>query len=89
MGIKKYFSTIVTAGEFGIAKPNVKLFEIACKLVNEHPQDCYYIGDDIKMDIMSCMEIGMQGIWLNRNNEEVEFDGIKMISSLEDLKLNL
>lgn len=47
LGIKNYFQIIVTAGEVGAAKPSVKLFEIACKRVNEYPKDCYYVGDNL------------------------------------------
>lgn len=57
--------------------------------MNESPQNCYYVGDDLKTDIIPCSEIGMKGIWINRYNEEVKFDGIKMIISLEELKANL
>lgn len=89
IGIKKYFSTIVTAGEVGIAKPDVRLFQIACKRVKEYPENCYYIGDDLKMDIIPCREIGMRGVWINRNNEQVELDTIKVIFNLMDLKANL
>lgn len=89
IGIKKYFSTIVTSGEVGISKPNTKLFDIACKRVNEFPQNCYYIGDDLKLDILPCIEIGMRGIWINRNNRQTGLDGIKTIFSLEDLEENL
>lgn len=86
IGIKRYFSIIVTAGEVGVAKPNVKLFDIACKRANEIPQNCYYIGDNLKTDIIPCNEIGMKGIWINRDNEETKLDGIKMITSLDQLK---
>ncbi len=64
-----------------------KLFEIACSRVNESPKDCYYIGDDLKTDILSCREIGMHGIWLNRNNEQLDSSDINMISTLKNLKV--
>ncbi|WP_298841253.1 HAD family hydrolase [Clostridium sp.] len=86
MGIKQYFTDVITAGEVGIAKPNIKLFTIACNRVNKHPQECYYIGDDLYTDIVSCNEIGLKGIWLNRKREPVSVDKIKMIYSLESLK---
>lgn len=89
IGIKKYFSTIVTSGEVGIAKPNTKLFHLACKSVNESPENCYYIGDDLKSDILPCTEIGMRGIWINRKNEQSGSYVIKTIFSLENLKENL
>lgn len=86
MGIKQHFTDIITAGEIGISKPNVKLFSIACDRVNKNPQECYYIGDDLYTDIIPCKEIGLNGIWLNRKHESLTIDGIKMIYNLNDLR---
>lgn len=89
IGIKNYFEIIVTAGEFGIAKPSTKLFEIACNKVNEYPKDCYYVGDNLDTDILPCREIGMRGIWLNRNGKKTTFSDIININTLRNLKNNL
>jgi putative hydrolase of the HAD superfamily len=86
LGIKNYFEIIVTSGEVGIAKPNIKLFKIACNGVKEHPNNCYYIGDDIATDILPCKEIGMHGIWLNRNGGQTTFSNIVTINNLSNLK---
>lgn len=86
MEIKQYFTDIITAGEVGISKPNIKLFSIACYRVNKQPQECYYIGDDLYTDILPCKEVGVSGIWLNRKREPLAIDNIKMIYSLNDLK---
>lgn len=85
MNIKKYFHDIITAGEVGISKPNVELFNIACSRVNREPQECYYIGDDLHIDIIPCKDVGMNGIWLNRKRETLNINRIKMIYSLSDL----
>lgn len=85
MNIKKYFSDIITAGEIGISKPNIELFSIACSRVNEEPQECYYIGDDLHIDIIPCKDVGMHGIWLNRKQEKLNINNIEMIYSLSDL----
>lgn len=86
MKIKKYFIDIITAGEIGISKPNIKLFNIACKRVNKQPQECYYIGDDLQTDIIPCKDVGMNGIWLNRKRERLTINSIKMIYNLSDLR---
>jgi len=82
IGKGSYFDTIITAGEVGIAKPHVDIFKIACKKAKVSARDCIYIGDDYKTDILSCREAGMEGIWLNRNNEKLEQPEMKMINSL-------
>ena len=62
MKITKYFTNIITAGEFSISKPNIKLFSIACDRANKQPQECYYIGDDLHTDIVPCQDVGINGI---------------------------
>lgn len=84
-----WWQAIAGGGEVGIAKPNVKLFETACKRVSESPNNCYYIGDDLQSDILPCIQAGMRGIWINRKNEQARPDGIKTIFTLEALKENL
>jgi len=86
MGIKDYFSDIVTAGGVGVAKPNVKIFEIACERNGAEIKESYYIGDDIKSDILPCNEIGMKAVFINRNNKEVD-GSITQVSTLVDLKV--
>lgn len=86
MKIKQYFIDIITAGEVGISKPNIKLFNIACDRVNKQPQECYYIGDDLHTDIIPCKDVGMNGIWLNRKRETSTINSIKIIYNLNDLR---
>jgi len=86
IGNGEYFETVITAGEAGIAKPHIDIFKITCKKANVPIEKCIYIGDDYKTDILSCREAGMEGIWLNRNNEELEHLEVKMIYSLDRLE---
>ena len=64
IGKGDYFDTVITAGEVGVAKPNIGIFKIACRKANISANDCIYIGDDYETDIVSCREAGMNGIWL-------------------------
>ena len=86
MGIKDYFEVIIAAGDVGIAKPDARIFEIACEKAKILPENCYYVGDDLSTDIMPCEKIGITGIWLNRNNDKTKISNIRMICGLNDLK---
>lgn len=70
IGILDYFQVIVAAGDIGISKPNLAIFEYACHLAEENPADCYYVGDSMESDIIPCEKIKMKGIWLNRKSED-------------------
>lgn len=84
--IKQYFTDIITAGEVGVSKPNIELFNIVCNRVHKEPQECYYVGDDLQTDIIPCKDVGMNGIWLNRKKETLTINNIKMIYNLSTLK---
>ncbi|KNF07704.1 haloacid dehalogenase superfamily, subfamily IA [Gottschalkia purinilytica] len=68
---------IITADDVGVAKPDIKIFDIACKKVKISPSNCYYIGDDLKTDILSCEKVGIKGIWLNRKNIKLTYQMLK------------
>lgn len=85
IGVVEYFEDVITAGGVGVAKPNTKIFEIACERNNVKIEDSYYIGDDIKSDIIPCNEIGMKAILINRSNKEVASEIIQ-IKSFDELK---
>lgn len=89
LGILDYFSTIVISSEVGIAKPDKKIFKVACEKAGVNATNCFYVGDSLKTDILPCKEIGMNAIWLNRGKEKTELLEIKMIYSLKDLKKDL
>jgi len=85
MGILHNFDIIVTAGDTGFAKPNLKIFQIACERAKVSPSECCYIGDDYKNDVFPCQQLGIKGIWLNRNNEKCEQNDANIIFGLDEL----
>lgn len=85
MGIHHYFKEIITAGEFGVSKPDTEIFKIACNKVNTSIGDCWYIGDDYKTDILPCYEIGMKCILVNRKQLPIIDDNIVVVDNLLDI----
>lgn len=86
MNIDKYFCDIVVAGDVGYAKPNNRIFEIACQRNNVSIENAFYVGDSIKTDIIPANEIGMKGILIDRDKERKTDNNIKRIFSLVDIK---
>ncbi|MDF2963326.1 MAG: 2-haloalkanoic acid dehalogenase [Paenibacillus sp.] len=90
MGLAHYFDVMVTAGNVGAAKPDPRIFEIACKQAGKQPHECFYIGDDFSTDIESSMKINMKGIWLNRRQEKSPSkSAVTTITSLNQLEVVL
>jgi putative hydrolase of the HAD superfamily len=85
VGILKFFSTIVTSGDVGIAKPNKEIFINACEKAGVTPRDCIYVGDDIEIDVLGCKSAGMKGIWLNRVDNSSSITDIITIRTLQEV----
>ncbi len=49
--LAKYFSAILLSCVEGIRKPDPRISEKACTLINVKPERCVYIGDNLKRDV--------------------------------------
>ena len=47
------------------------------------------IGDKVEKDVLPCLSIGIDAIWLNRNNKENKNNVIEINSLKELLDINL
>jgi len=83
MDVDGYFADVVTAGEVGVAKPDTRIFEIACERNNVDVKECYYVGDNVKTDILPCEKIGMKAVLIDREVKRQE--NINVISCLTNL----
>lgn len=72
--IRDFFSEIIISGEVGFSKPSREIFEIACSKIKENPEDCLMVGDNFKLDIQGSENAGLNPIWVNRKNEENEYE---------------
>jgi len=66
IGIGRYFRASVTAREFGVGKPDPRIFHAAAGALDLTPGDVLHIGDDATLDALGALNAGMQAAWLNR-----------------------
>lgn len=85
VGLIGYFPTVVTSGEVGYSKPDIRIFMEACRKVGKVPTQCIYIGDDLTTDIFGSNAAGLKGIWLNRKKEAIDEKNIVRIEELKAL----
>jgi len=67
IGIKPYFRASISAQEFGVAKPDSRIFHAAARAVDVCPESVLHIGDDAGLDVLGALNAGMQTAWLNRD----------------------
>jgi HAD superfamily hydrolase (TIGR01549 family) len=66
VGIAQFFRAAISAREFGVGKPDPRIFHAAAGAVDLTPQDMLHVGDDATLDALGAMNAGMQAAWINR-----------------------
>lgn len=57
---------------------------MALKETNLNPQEIVHIGDSLNSDIKGAANLGINTIWMNRNNKEIP-DGVVAVVSFTDI----
>ncbi len=83
-GLNELFDKIIISGDFGILKPDNRLFNIILDDLQQPASECCYI-DDREKNLTAAAQLGMEVILFNRRN--VTFDGniIYDFKELEEL----
>ena len=68
VGIGKYFHAAISAREFGIGKPDPRIFVAAAGAMEVEPAQVLHVGDDATLDALGAINAGMQAAWLNRGD---------------------
>ena len=68
IGLGHFFRANVSAREFGVGKPDPRIFHAAAGAAETMPQDILHIGDDATLDALGALNAGMQAAWLNRSD---------------------
>lgn len=59
----------LVSGEFGVRKPDKKIFEYTCKALGLKCEECAYIGDNYNIDVLGSKNAGMLPIYVSRTGE--------------------
>ena len=68
LGVEKWIDreNIIVSGDYGINKPDVRIFEIMQEKLKLPNDSLYYIGDSLENDIVGANNARWKVIWLNR-----------------------
>ena len=86
-GLAGYFQFVVLAQDYGIRKPDPRLFEITIERAGCAKHQLLHVGDSFQNDIIGAKQAGVRSVWLNREggNNEAEQQPDFEISSLREL----
>jgi len=66
IGIGAYFKASVSAQQFGVGKPDPRIFHAAAQAAGALPHEVLHVGDDAALDVLAALDCGMQTVWVNR-----------------------
>ena len=71
-GLGGYFQFVVFAQDYGIQKPDPRLFEIAIERAECTKHHLLHVGDSFQNDVIGARQVGIKSVWLNRQREDME-----------------
>lgn len=66
IGLGRYFRAALSAQEFGVAKPDARIFHAAAQAAGVPAPQMLHVGDDPGLDIRGALAAGLRAVWLNR-----------------------
>jgi len=66
-GLDGFCDVLVVSEEFGVSKPDPRLFEIALCRLDCPAHEAVMVGDSWAADVMGALAAGIRPIWFNRN----------------------
>ena len=63
---------IFISQNIGYEKPNSKAFLNVMSNLNVNPEECLFIGDSFKNDILGALNVNMTAIWLTNSDKDTE-----------------
>lgn len=70
IGLQHYFQARVDARSFGVAKPDSRIFQAACRAVATRPEHTLHIGDHPHQDVYGAINAGMHAAWIATSTSE-------------------
>jgi putative hydrolase of the HAD superfamily len=63
--LAQYFDVVRIEGEFGVGKPDPRIFLSALEALGVDPSQAGMVGNDLEYDIRPALALGMQAVWVD------------------------
>ena len=64
-GLAPFFDCIVIEGEFGVGKPDERVFNHARQALGASFESTWMVGDNLEADIAPAVSLGMHAVWVD------------------------
>ncbi len=68
VGLASFFRASICAREFGVGKPDPRIFHAAAGALDVTAEQVLHVGDDATLDMLGALNAGMQAAWVNRSD---------------------
>ncbi len=82
LGWSRLFDSVTYSQEVGAQKPDARVFRFALARAGCAAGDAVHVGDSWEADYLGAMNVGLRGIWLNREGQ----DGHPATEEIRDLR---
>ena len=66
LGLLKHIDLVIASAEEDVAKPEIKIFQIALDRAGCKPEEAVMVGDRLDNDIVPANKIGMTTVWIKQ-----------------------
>lgn len=80
-----FFDSVTESFYVGASKPDPRIFQAALSLHKETPEECLYIGDNPKNDIIPSKALGMQAALIHAPGMKIDCGADYYVEDLESL----
>jgi putative hydrolase of the HAD superfamily len=85
VGLLERVGVLVGMEEFGVGKPDPRMFRHACEVLGVAPSEAAYVGDELDVDARGARDAGLLGVWLDRHGTGECPQDVAVIRSLDEL----
>jgi putative hydrolase of the HAD superfamily len=61
--LERFFDTIRIEGEFGVGKPDERIYRHALAALDAMPQEAWMVGDDLEWEVAAPQRLGIFTVW--------------------------
>lgn len=64
-GLADHLAFVMVSADYSVRKPNPLLFETAAAKLGVAPENIWFVGDQLDLDIEGAKSAGMKAVWLS------------------------
>jgi len=85
IGLGDFFHASVSAQEFGVGKPDARIFHAAAGAAGVLPHEVLHVGDDAALDVVGALKAGLQTVWVNRASHDWQHEEHRPHATVGDM----